>query len=210
MRGMHVVVGWIELFVRHRHRGSRWGRWGRCRRRRGLRREGGVDARIDVHLGLEVVGLFLELLAELPRHRARTADPAPDLLGELRQLLRPEHDQRDREDQQQFGKTNLEHGKLRRLAVSVDVPSEGTHRGGQALCSLFSDGALAGSENSASALSCLTDSSVSPSFIDFLKPRTAEPRSDPIVLSFLAPNTSSTTIRMTTSSLKPIGPMSRS
>jgi len=38
----------------------------------------------------------------------------------------------------------------------------------------------------------------------FLKPRTAAPRSDTIVRSFLAPNTKSTTIRITTSSRIPI------
>ena len=37
---------------------------------------------------------FLELLAELARHRARASDPATHLLGEFGQLLRTEHDQR--------------------------------------------------------------------------------------------------------------------
>ena len=63
----------------------------------------GVDARIDVHLGLEVVRFFFELVAELSRHGACATDPAANLLGEFRQLLRPQHDEREREDQQQFG-----------------------------------------------------------------------------------------------------------
>jgi len=110
VRGVHVVVGWIELFLGlgHGRRGCRGsGRYGIsrrrwCGRRRGLRRQRGVDAGIDVHLGLEVVRLLLELLAELARHRARAADPAAHLLRELRQFLRTEHDQGDREDQQQL------------------------------------------------------------------------------------------------------------
>src|SRR6185295_5254430 len=150
-------------------------------------------------------------IAELARHGACAPDPTADLLGKLGQLLRPQHDEREGEDHQQFRKSNLEHGMLRRAAV---VSSEGRRRerlGPQTLVSLFSAfWDFADSENSASALSCLTDSSASPSFIDFLKPRTAEPRSEPIVFSFFAPKTSSTTTRMTRSSLKPMGPMSRS
>src|SRR5687767_15649704 len=81
----------------------------------------------------------------------------------------------------------------------------------QPLCSLFSASwVFPESGNSASALSCLTDSSASPSLIDFLKPRTAEPRSEPIVLSFFAPKISSTTARMMRSSLNPRLPMRRS
>jgi len=48
------------------------------------------------------VSLVLELVAELARHGARTTHPAADLLGELGQFLRPEHDQGDRKDQQEF------------------------------------------------------------------------------------------------------------
>ena len=90
-------------------------------RRRWVSVERGVDARIDAHLGFEVVRFFLELVAELARHGARAAHPAPHLLGELGQLLRPEHDQCQREDQQQFGESDFEHGMLRRAAVGQVV-----------------------------------------------------------------------------------------
>jgi len=54
---------------------------------------------------------MLELRAQLTRHRARTAGPAADFLGESRQFLRTQHQQRDAQDEEDFGEADFEHGK---------------------------------------------------------------------------------------------------
>jgi hypothetical protein len=50
---------------------------------------------------LELHFLF-ELLAELPRHGPRPANPAANLGDDARQFLRSQHDQRQDEDDQDF------------------------------------------------------------------------------------------------------------
>ena len=53
--------------------------------------------------------LALELAAQLRRGAPRATHPLADLRGDLRQLLRPEHEQADHEQQDELTKTDVEH-----------------------------------------------------------------------------------------------------
>src|SRR5579862_2333486 len=149
------------------------------------------------------IDLFFKLLAELAGHSPRTAYPPADLGSDLGQLLGSQHHEGQDENNENLRESDVEH------AVAARRP-----RKAQTLRSVFWP-ASRGAAFGASAKSASVPSerirggggeipSSSPSFIDFLKPRTAAPRSDPIVRSFLAPNTKSTTSRITTSSRIPI------
>ena len=147
-----------------------------------------------------------ELLAELTGHGARTAQPAPDLCGDARQLLGSQHDERQNENDQQLGE--IEHW-VKSARRSSDRTSGVCRQTG--LRSRRSRSAAATSGNSASGRSdwssrggCLG------SRIAFLKPRTAAPRSEPAERSFLVPNTSSTTTRMISSSRNTMSTRSKS
>src|SRR6185369_11711283 len=145
----------------------------------------------------------LELLAELARHRARATHPPTDLGGDARQFLRPQDDQGQDGNDQDFGEADFEH---RRAA------SGARGRADQAWRSFFSALAFvsANSASGASLRSFFMSSasffccSSSPSFMAFLKPFTAPPRSCPMVFSFFAPKTRSAMARMTRSSFIPI------
>src|SRR5262245_34923161 len=77
-------------------------------------RRRGVNRLLRRRVAERVVLRFLfELRAQLPRHRARAPGPAAEIRGELRQALRAEHQERDPEDQDDLGKSDLEH-RLRR------------------------------------------------------------------------------------------------
>jgi len=66
---------------------------------------------------------MLELRAQLTRHRARAAGPAADFLGEPRQFLGTQHQQRDAEDEKDFGEADFEHwneiGRRRRRGAAA-------------------------------------------------------------------------------------------
>src|SRR5579862_5798821 len=186
-RGAHVRaagVGGMGVGVGLRQRGSGLRRRRRRRGRRG-RRRGALRA-----AGLLQLHFFLQLLAELARHGARAADPAAEFGDHARQLFRSQHDERQDENDQDLGKSPFEQiYALRSVLVSVFFAS-------------------VNSASASSARSCFGAlCSSSPSLIAFLKPRTAWPRSEPTVRSFLAPNTTNTTSRMITSSRIPKPPI---
>src|SRR5688572_14969894 len=161
------------------------GRDARGSSRRALRGRAEIVLADDRHF-------LVELLAELPRHRARPARPAADLVGEFRQFFRPQHQERDAEDQDDLGEADLEHRP--QVFLEESAPSRSP------LPELKS-------ASGASCASFLPDSSSSPSLMDFLKPRTAAPRSEPMLRSFFAPKIRSAIARMIRSSRNPI-PMS--
>src|SRR5882672_334517 len=183
--------GWRGLYGR-RGRGRLRGRDGCCRLGR-RRRLAVIEA--------EVLGghFLIELVAELSRHGARPSHPAADVLGELRQFLGTEDQQCDERDQQDLGEADVEHRDRDAGYLAAVLPAP--------VVVLFSP------SNSASpsmCFSCFADSSVSPSFIAFLKPLTAEPRSEPSDFNFLPPKMSRAMTRMISNSLNPMGPMTRS
>src|SRR6266404_3604550 len=109
------AVGVRGMRVRERVRQ----RAGRVRCRRGFRAEWRLRLRwrrgLRGGLGLALLReshLFLELLAELARHGARASDPTAELSDDTRQLLRPQYDESQNENDQQLGKASLEHAAL--------------------------------------------------------------------------------------------------
>src|SRR6266478_794313 len=112
MQGVGAVgVRGMRVRERVRHRAGRVG----CRR--GLRdwrlrvRWRGLRGGLALAL-LRESDLFLELFAELTRHGARASDPTTDLRDDTRQLLRPQYDESQNENDQQLGKASLEHAAL--------------------------------------------------------------------------------------------------
>ena len=59
---------------------------------------------------------LFKLRAQGARHCTGPTGPATEISRKLRQALWPEYQQRDAEDQDDFGKADLEHGRVKRWA----------------------------------------------------------------------------------------------
>src|SRR6266699_45122 len=148
-----------------------------------------LDLAVDV--GLDVVDIALqpaEQVAQGARHP--------------RQPLRPDDDERHDRNHHQFGESDVEHGEVKKFGP-FQKKKAGTSPGVRMRAK--TPQVFAFSLTSASMVRPVTWGAAPPSpglssedFMPSLKPRTAPPRSAPILRSFLVPKTSKT-IRSTTS-----------
>src|SRR5712691_202076 len=146
---------------------------------------------LAVNVGLDVVDVTLQP-AEQMAQRARNAG----------QPLRPDDDERHDRNHHQFGESDVEHGEVKKSG-SFQKKKAGTSPGVRMRAK--TPQVFAFSLTSASMVRPVTWAAAPPSpglssedFMPSLKPRTAPPRSAPILRSFLVPKTSRT-IRSTTS-----------
>src|SRR5712691_9648799 len=146
---------------------------------------------LAVDVGLDVVDVTLQP-AEQMAQRARNPG----------QPLRPDEDERHDRNHHQFGESDVEHGEVKKSG-SFQKKKAGTSPGVRMRAK--TPQVFAFSLTSASMVRPVTWAAAPPSpglssedFMPSLKPRTAPPRSAPILRSFLVPKTSRT-IRSTTS-----------
>src|SRR6185369_14445293 len=147
-----------------------------------------VELDFAVDVGLDVGDIALQPAGK-DTERARDA----------RQALRPDHDQRDQADNQQFRKTDVEHGALRTKVLKHDGRPAGARANVRQSLDQALDSVLPlTSPSTVLPLTCgaaPVSAAFSPVCMPSLKPRTAPPRSAPMLRSFLVPKTSITITR---------------
>src|SRR5690606_12028306 len=151
-----------------------------------------VELHLARHVGLHLGDVALHAAEQVTR-RAR----------DLGQALRPDHDQGHERDDDHLGKTEIEHGQgSAKPMEAAGARAAGVRRASGACAQepILSDFSLtSASRVPASAMRCcvLSSAGVSTSFMPSLNPRTAPPRSEPMLRSFFVPITSSTITRTT-------------
>src|SRR5690349_3209473 len=138
-----------------------------------------VELDLAVDVGLHVVHVALQPAGEV-------ADGA----RHARQLLRPDDDERHHADDQQFRESDVEHALETKKAPRGRLA--GSRAAAQALCSLLA----CTSPSTVLPVTCgVSGPPAVPSRMPSLKPRTAPPRSVPMLRSFFVPKISITITR---------------